>query len=130
MLLRELSSLSTPSLHVGDEVVVQATPLADAWPDIFINSMIRGSICGYHGDVLLLDAPCPVGCEGGLVMGSFYCKGNTLQLNNRDPIAMVIVPVLLKEGSLTGLGLSVHLSVVGQAVRNAMLVQDKGPGWY
>ena len=111
-------------------MVVQATPLADACPDIFINSMIRGSICGCHGDVLLLDALCPVGCDGGLVMRSSYCKGSTLQLNNRDPIAMVIVPVLLKDSSLTGLGLAVHLSVVGQAVRNAMLVQDKGPGWY
>ena len=59
ILLRGLSSLSTPSLHVGDEVVVQATPLADACPDIFINSMIRESTCGCHGDVLLLDAPCP-----------------------------------------------------------------------
>ena len=59
MLLSELSSLFTPSLHVGDEVVVQATPLPDACPDIFINSMIRESTCGCHGDVLLLDAPCP-----------------------------------------------------------------------
>ena len=45
MLLSELSSLFTPSLHVGDEVVVQATPLANACPDIFINSMIRESTC-------------------------------------------------------------------------------------
>ena len=109
---------------------MQATPLAAACPDIFINLMIRGSICGCHGDVLLLDAPWPVGCDGGLVMRSFNCKGNTLQLNNRDPITVAIVPVLLKESSLTGLGLAVHLSLVGQAVRNAMLVQDKVPGWY
>ena len=108
--------------------MVQATPLADACPDIFINSVIRGSICGCHRDVLILDAPCPVGCEGGVVMKSFYSEGHTLQLKNSfyAPIAMVIVPVLLKASSLTGLGLAVDLGVVRQAVMDAICLQGKG----
>ena len=64
-------------------------------------------------------------------MRSSYCEGNTLQLVKDScytPIAMVIVPVLLKASSLTGLGLAVDLSVVSQAVMDVVCTWDRQPG--
>ena len=66
-------------------------------------------------------------------MRSSYCEGNTLQLVKDScytPIAMVIVPVLLKASSLTGLGLAVDLSVVSQAVMDVVCTRDRQPGVY
>ena len=58
------------------------------------------------------------------------CEGKTLQSMDRCcmPVAMIIVPVLLKSDSLTGLALAVPMVTVHEAMRDVLCMQEKDAG--
>ena len=63
-------------------------------------------------------------------MRYFKCEGKTLQSMDRwyNPVTMIIVPVLLKSDSLTGLALAVPMVTVHEAMRNVLCMQEKDAG--
>ena len=63
-------------------------------------------------------------------MRYFKCEGKTLQSMDRwyNPVAMIIVLVLLKSDSLTGLALAVPMVTVHEAMRNFLCMQEKDAG--
>lgn len=59
-----------PRLKVGDQLCIMATPFGSLSPNVFINSISKGIVTNLAGenDVLLLtDARCVPGCEGGAI---------------------------------------------------------------
>ena len=109
------------SIVQGLRVCVLATPLSNACPDVFINSTIHGHVCCCHGDsneVFLIDAPCPVGCEGGVVLS--VTTGRKKKPRPLAVIGMVVGPVLLRGGALAGIGLVVTMEQVMVSLRESL----------
>lgn len=64
---------SSQLLKRGDAVEIISTPFGDNYPLIFFNSLTKGivsNICGHKNQVLLTDARCLTGSEGGAVMST------------------------------------------------------------
>ena len=60
-------------LHLN---IISGTPFADLCPSVFYNSISSGILCnkfGPEGELLLFDARCVPGCEGG----TLYCETNS-----------------------------------------------------
>jgi hypothetical protein len=121
--LRSFRPMTTgKELAVGDQVCVDATPLSNICPDIFIHSTIYGHICGCYGNsnaLFIVDAPCPVGCEGGAVL---LLRGWTTE--KPHPLfslaGMVVCPVLLKDGALSGIGLAITMEHIAKSLEKEM----------
>ena len=109
------------SIALGQRVCVLATPLSNACTDVFINSTLYGHVCCCHGDsneVFLINAPCPVGCEGGVVLS--VTRGGQGKPCPSIAIRMVVGPVLLRGGALSGIGLVVTMEQVMASLRESL----------
>jgi hypothetical protein len=69
MTSRPLALLPSSKLAIGTSLYVLGTPFGDSSPHIFINSVSKGILCsrGCSGTLLLTDARCIPGVEGGMV---------------------------------------------------------------
>ena len=68
---------SSQLLKRGDTVEIISTPFGDNHPLIFFNSLTKGiisNICGHKNQILLTDARCLTGSEGGAVISTLADK--------------------------------------------------------
>ena len=68
--------------------------------------------------MFLIDAPCPVGCEGGVVL--LVTRSGRGKPHPSVAIGMVVGPVLLRGGALSGIGLVVTMDQVMASLRESL----------
>ncbi|XP_064634188.1 peroxisomal leader peptide-processing protease-like [Lineus longissimus] len=118
VIYRKLALLTPSDLAVGDNLYVLGTPFGDSSPHIFMNSVSKGilSIFGSKGALLLTDARCIPGEEGGIVLTDVIESDD---LNQRCIIGMVVAPLCWKAGELVGLSLVCNIiSLLSSLVKN------------
>lgn len=93
---------------VGDVVYVVGTPFGNLSPAVFMNSISKGvlsNVAGDWHDILLTDARCIPGTEGGAIYPqSWQCDSL--------PLGIVVAPLCWKANEWIGLSMGCRLSSV------------------
>ncbi|KAM8924415.1 peroxisomal leader peptide-processing protease [Pelodytes ibericus] len=102
-----ISFMPASKLLKGGPVYACGSPFGSFYPDIFLNTISRGvvsNLAGKHNVVLLTDARCLPGSEGG---GIFAFQGGVLHL-----VGLIVAPLCWKANEWVGLTLACSVSHV------------------
>uniref|UniRef100_A0A8C5Q5K1 Peroxisomal leader peptide-processing protease n=1 Tax=Leptobrachium leishanense TaxID=445787 RepID=A0A8C5Q5K1_9ANUR len=102
-------TIFTPAtrLHKGSVVFACGSPFGSFYPDIFLNSISKGvlsNVAGEQNVVLLTDARCLPGSEGG---GIFSFEDSVLGL-----VGIIVAPLCWKTNEWVGLTLACSVSLI------------------
>ncbi|XP_063291395.1 peroxisomal leader peptide-processing protease [Pelobates fuscus] len=101
----KISIMDAKKLQKGSSVFACGSPFGSFYPDIFLNTISKGVLSNIAGDrnvVLLTDARCLPGSEGG---GIFSVDDGVLQL-----VGIVVAPLCWKTNEWVGLTLACAIS--------------------
>jgi len=111
------------SIGVGSVVYVVGTPFGNLSPPVFLNSVSKGvlsNVCGANQELLLTDARCIPGTEGGAIYEQSW-------QHDCLPVGVVVAPFCWKANEWIGLSLGCRLSSVLNSLEN-ILDLKLGPG--
>lgn len=107
---------SNLTITVGDAVYVVGTPFGSLSPTVFLNSISKGvlsNIAGAHHELLLTDARCMPGTEGGAIYAQHWQHDSL-------PVGIVVAPLCWKANEWIGLSLGCQLSSVLNSLESVL----------
>ena len=114
---------SNSAIAVGDAVYVVGTPFGSLSPTVFLNSVSKGvlsNIAGACHELLLTDARCMPGTEGGAVYTQCWQHDSL-------PVGIVVAPLCWKANEWIGLSLACRLSSVLNSLESVLNLRlDRG----
>jgi len=104
------------TVGVGSVVHVVGTPFGNLSPAVFLNSVSKGvlsNVAGADQDLLLTDARCIPGTEGGAIYAQSW-------QHDCLPVGIVVAPFCWKANEWIGLSLGCRLSSVLNSLENIL----------
>ncbi|XP_053547907.1 peroxisomal leader peptide-processing protease [Bombina bombina] len=111
----KITFIDSSKLLKGSEVFACGSPFGSFYPDIFLNTVSKGVLsntAGHRNVVLLTDARCLPGSEGG---GIFVVEGDWLHL-----AGIVVSPLCWKNNEWVGLTLACSISHILRNITKAL----------
>lgn len=101
-------------LVVGGALYIVGTPFGNLSPSVFLNSVSKGivsNLAGEQQELILTDARCIPGTEGGVIYGGTPGDGCLF------PVGMVVAPICWKANEWIGLAVGCQLSEIFSSLK-------------
>jgi len=111
---------SSETVGVGNAVYVVGTPFGNLSPAVFMNSISKGVLSNTAGDLLLTDARCIPGTEGGAIYAQLWQHDSL-------PVGIIVAPLCWKANEWIGLSVGCRLTSVLHSLKSLLdLRLDRG----